>query len=464
MNPGGFGTGASEEGSHGIDENRKYSLSSKSAGLAQGEDSFRKTSAVLADGAKAGFSPQHSKAQEAFGVIVRRGNTGFLEKQPQMIHFVDEATGQFAGVVSPVAVCGYQANETRIEHVPFADGGRRFGHVAQPLQFLVGPGATFGDLGVFSLRKPFGVADQMRQTGLTQPHPFRVNGVAVADQNALPILDQCLESLLRPMPVNHEISRQAIPHDPQPLQRSLAIPSCFVHVIDGRTSDTRADGLVMRGDGAGNPVEDFLDGALADMQAQHRKEKVLGGSSRVGLGADHDGNNGGESRAVARAVLRGDERLEQFAAVAAPTSMQDEVCHFQLDLRQFNDLVDVVRLHVREAVAAAATLAGIEFRDLGWTESLLSEPLALFSVFSIGVLRSLALGERIIAGGWLVGIRGVGAEFGFEHLDAFPESLNFTVQNMHVPQHRPRGVHHHFGGKTGSYGHCYPHVPTMCIN
>jgi len=43
---------------------------------------------------------------------------------------------------------------------------------------------------VFSFCKPFGVADQMRQTGLTQPHPFRVNAIAIADQNALPILDQ----------------------------------------------------------------------------------------------------------------------------------------------------------------------------------------------------------------------------------------------------------------------------------
>ena len=80
MHPGGFGTGTSEEGNHGIDENQKYSPPSKSVDLAQGEDSFRKTSVVLADDAKAGFSPQHSKAQEAFGVIVRRGNTGFLEK------------------------------------------------------------------------------------------------------------------------------------------------------------------------------------------------------------------------------------------------------------------------------------------------------------------------------------------------------------------------------------------------
>jgi len=114
-----------------------------------------------------------------------------------------------------------------------------------------------------------------------------------ADQNALPILDQCLESLLRPMPVNHETRCQAISHDLQPLQHSLAIPSCFVHVIDGRTSDTRADGLVVRSDGAGDSVGDFLDGALADMQAQHRKEKVLGGSSRVSLDAGHDGNNAG---------------------------------------------------------------------------------------------------------------------------------------------------------------------------
>jgi hypothetical protein len=38
------------------------------------------------------------------------------------------------------------------------------------------------------------------------------------------------------------------------------------------------------------------------------------------------------------------------------------------------------------------------------------------------------------------------------------------VQNMNVPQHRPRGVHDHFGGKARSNGHCDPHLPSMCIN
>jgi len=39
-------------------------------------------------------------------------------------------------------------------------------------------------------------------------------------------------------------------------------------------------------------------------------------------------------------------------------------------------------------------------------------------------------------------------------IDAFPERLDFTVQNMNVTQHRPRSVHHHFGGKAGSHRHC----------
>ena len=433
MNPGGFGTGTSEEGSHGIYENRKYSLPSKSAGLAQGEDSFRKTSTVLADGAKAGFSPQYGEAQEAFGVIVRRSNPGFLEKQPQMIHFVDEAAGQFAGVVWPVAVLGHEANETRIEHVPFADRGRCFGHVAQPLQFLMGPGATLGDLLVFSFRESFGVADQMGQAGLTQSHPFRVNAITVADQNALPILNQCLESLLRPMLVNHEVRSQAIAHDPQPLQHSFAIPSGFIHVIDGRISDNRADGLVMGFDGAGDSVEDLLNGSLADMQAQHREEKVLSGASGVGLGAGHDGNNGGESRAVARSMLRKNECLEPFAAVAAPTSVQDEMCHFQPDFRQFNDLMDVVRLHVRQAVAAAAAFPGIDFRDLSWSEGLLPKTLALFPVLSMGTVDFFALGERIVAGGRFVGIRGIGAEFSLKlsataPMSPFDDNLMKAIQ------------------------------------
>jgi len=77
------------------------------------------------------------------------------------------------------------------------------------------------------------------------------------------------------MPVNHDIGDQGVSHGPQPLQYSLAIPRGFVHVVDGGISDNRADGLVMGFDGAGGSVEDLLNGSLADMQAQHREEKIL---------------------------------------------------------------------------------------------------------------------------------------------------------------------------------------------
>jgi len=46
-------------------------------------------------------------------------------------------------------------------------------------------------------------------------------------------------------------------------------------VVDRGISDNRADGLVMGFDGAGDSVEDILNGSLADMQAQHREEKIL---------------------------------------------------------------------------------------------------------------------------------------------------------------------------------------------
>ena len=82
--------------------------------------------------------------------------------------FCNRSPGQFAGIVWPVAVLGHEVNETRIEHVPFAERGRCFGHMAQPLEFLIGPGATLGDLLVFSFRESFGVADQMGQ-GLIFP-------------------------------------------------------------------------------------------------------------------------------------------------------------------------------------------------------------------------------------------------------------------------------------------------------
>ena len=339
LNPSDVRADTGEEGGHGVHEDRKYSFAAQSAGLAQGEDSFRPPVSFLAGGPKAGLPPEHGKSQETFGVIVGRLHSGLLEEQPQVIHLLNEASGQLAGVVLPVEILAHQANETGIKHVPFADRGRSFGHMAQPLQLLVCPRATLDYFGVFSFRKSLGLPNQMRQAGLPQPHPLHVDAIPVTDQDAAPILDQSLESLFRPIAMDHEEGNHRIAHDPQPLEHPLAPPGCFIHMVDGGVSRDLGDGFVVWQYGGGHAVDDVLDATLADLQIQNRKEKVLDGASAVGLGAGHDGDNGRKPRTEARAVQRGNECLDHFPAVSASPSMQDEVSHFQFDRGKFNDLM-----------------------------------------------------------------------------------------------------------------------------
>ena len=174
---------------------------------------------------------------------IRRLHPGFLEKQPQMLHLLDEASGQFTGVVLPVGILAHQANETGIEHVPFADRGRAFGHMAQPLQLLVRPGATLSDFGVFPFRQRLGLPNQVRQAGLPQPNPLHVDTIPVTDQDATPVLDQSLEGLFRPIVMDHEKGNHRIAHDPPPLEQSLAPPGCLIHMVDGGISRDLGDGV-----------------------------------------------------------------------------------------------------------------------------------------------------------------------------------------------------------------------------
>ncbi|MGD9610948.1 MAG: transposase [Desulfovibrionaceae bacterium] len=114
-----------------------------------------------------------------------------------MIPFVEEAAGQFAGVVWPVAVLGHEANKTRIEDVPFAERGRCFGHVAQPLQFLIGPGATRGDLLVFSFRESFGVVASASRLEFYRPEHFGRAEELTSSLGLGPMVSQSGESKAR---------------------------------------------------------------------------------------------------------------------------------------------------------------------------------------------------------------------------------------------------------------------------
>jgi hypothetical protein len=62
------------------------------------------------------------------------------------------------------------------------------GHMTEPLHLILGDFAEIRQFRVFVFGQSPSIPDQMGQAGLTQADPFRIEPVAVADQDALPLL------------------------------------------------------------------------------------------------------------------------------------------------------------------------------------------------------------------------------------------------------------------------------------
>lgn len=172
--------------------------------LAQGQNSLRPSLATFAHRAQALFTPEHSEAQHPFGVVVRRGNAIVLKEQPQVSHLAAQPASQLSGIVISVGVLGNQANETRIKHAPLAHRGRRFRHATQSLQLLSRPGSAARYFLGSSFGVRLGLTDEMRQATLPQADSGSIHAVAVADNDACPVLDQRFEGGLGASGVGHE--------------------------------------------------------------------------------------------------------------------------------------------------------------------------------------------------------------------------------------------------------------------
>ena len=176
--------------------------------------------------------------------------------------------------------------------------------------------------------------------------------------------------------------------------------------------------------GGGHSVGDVLNATLADPQTQDKEEEILDDAPAVSLASGHHGNHRRQSRAKARSLFRRNERLCYFLAMLAAPSIEDEVCHIQFDFREFDNLVDVVWLNVREFATSAGALPRKYYRYLGRPKALLPRSFPRF--LGLGVLGGgfFALGEGIVTGRRLVRICGILLELCFKLLDALPEILN----------------------------------------
>src|SRR5215510_13485992 len=85
---------------------------------------------------------------------------------------------------------------------PLPTGGGSSSHVAEPLQLGKRPSPTGGKLCLLTLRQAPGRADEMRQARLPVRDPSLIHAIAIANQQACPVVNQGSEGFLRAARMN----------------------------------------------------------------------------------------------------------------------------------------------------------------------------------------------------------------------------------------------------------------------
>jgi hypothetical protein len=121
----------------------------------------------------------------------------------------------------------------------------------------------------------------MGQTRLAMLHPVLIHAVAIADEDALPIIDQGEKGIFGTVGMNeiqgHGIGR----HGPQPLQSMVAIPGRFIDVAHWSLARQGGNRVIMGRDGLRGSVNHLLHRSQADGKVQDRVAEVLNEAPRA---------------------------------------------------------------------------------------------------------------------------------------------------------------------------------------
>ena len=140
-----------------------------------------------------------------------------------------------------------------------------------------------------------------------------IDAVAIADQDALPVLDQGRKGLFGAMGVN-QIERDGLGgQGPQPLQGIVAIPGRLINVAHGGLPGEGGNGFVVGHDGLRNPVDHLLHGPQAHRNMQDGVAEVLDKTPRGPMHAGEFADEGRQARAIAGLMLGGDLGFEVLA-------------------------------------------------------------------------------------------------------------------------------------------------------
>jgi hypothetical protein len=183
----------------------------------------------------------------------------------------------------------------------------------------------------------------MGQTRLPPAHPVLIDTVAIAHQDALPILDQGEKGFLGAMGMNQVQRHRIGGHGPQPLQGVLVIPGRFINVAHRGVVRQDGNGLIMGPEGLRDPVDHLLDGSQAHGQGQDGVAEVLHKTLRVAMHPTQFANQRRQARAVAGGLFARDGGLAQLATPHTMGLVQEQVGDGHLHGGQLDHLMGVVQ-------------------------------------------------------------------------------------------------------------------------
>jgi hypothetical protein len=125
--------------------------------------------------------------------------------------------------------------------------------------------------------------------------------------------------------MDHEKSNGCTGHHPEPVQLTAYLPGCLVQMVYVLTSGLIADHPVMGFDGLGCPVDNFLNGSLADMYLQDRGAKCLDCFTGIAVNAAKFGNQGGKTGTKTRGIFIRNISFGDFSACCACAPVENEM-------------------------------------------------------------------------------------------------------------------------------------------
>src|SRR5262245_41291950 len=164
------------------------------------------------------------------------------------------------------------------------------------------------------------------------------------------------------------------------MERVCEKPARCIDVIRQSVPCLRGNRRVMRLDGLGDAIEDFLDGAHADGDPEYRGAHALHHPPTIAIGAGQFPPQGTASWPVPRGACSRHLRCTPAPTRWTPALMQDPMDHLHRYWRALDDLVRIVRSCECKRHVPTCTLHRPQFLDhCGWQEHLAMARMARFA-------------------------------------------------------------------------------------